>query len=68
VTNHAQAGKDDVAQLGIALQPRALPAASGSLFLGTARLVADLAAIIALQLERDARWRAIQTAAIWRIG
>src|SRR6266436_3341014 len=57
----AEATQDEVAQLGIAFQARALPAAGGSLLLGVGRLVADLRAAIALQLARDARWRAIQS-------
>src|SRR3979490_125766 len=42
-------------------QPRALPAAAACLLLGVGRLVADLAAAVALQLARQARWRAIQS-------
>lgn len=56
-----EAIQDKLAQFGIALQARALPAAGCSLLLGVGRLVADLHPTIALQLARDARWRAIQS-------
>jgi hypothetical protein len=56
-----EALQDKRAQLGIAFQARAFPAAGGGLFLGVGRFVADLLAAIALQLARDARWRAIQS-------
>ncbi len=53
--------EDQGPQLGVAFQTRSGPAPSGSLLLGVARLVADLRATVALQLARDARWRAIQS-------
>src|SRR6202040_2365753 len=56
-----QTAENEVAQLGIALQARALPAAGSGLFLGISGLIADLAAMVTLQLTRHARWRAIQS-------
>src|SRR4030081_1050621 len=56
-----QAVEHEGAQRGIAFQARALPAAAACLLLGVGRLVADLAAAVALQLARQARWRAIQS-------
>ena len=56
-----EAIEDKFAQLGIALQARARPAAGSGLLLGVGRLVANLHPAIALQLARDARWRAIQS-------
>src|SRR2546423_2958944 len=50
-----------MAQGGIALQPRALPAPRPGLLLRIGRLVADLPTGIALQLTRDGRRRAIQS-------
>jgi len=57
----AEAIQHEVAQLGIAFQARALPAPGGGLLLRIDRFVADLRTAIALQLARDARWRAIQS-------
>ena len=45
-----EAIQDKLAQLGIAFQARALPAAGSGPLLGVGRLVADLRAAIALQL------------------
>jgi len=56
-----EAIEDELAQLGVAFQARATPAAGAGLLLGIARLVAELFAAVALQLARDARWRAIQS-------
>src|SRR5260370_906564 len=56
-----QAAQSEATQLGITFQRRARPAAGGGLFLGVVRLVADVSAMVALQLTRDARWRAIQS-------
>src|SRR6266700_449205 len=56
-----QAVDHEGAQRGIAFQARALPATAACLLLGVGRLVADLAAAVALQLARQARWRAIQS-------
>src|ERR1700759_75732 len=57
----AEAIQHEVAQLGIAFQARALPAPGGGLLLRIDRFVAYLHTAIALQLARDARWRAIQS-------
>src|ERR1043166_4707088 len=57
----SQTAENEFAQLGIALQPRPLPAPGGSLFLGVGGFIANLAAMVALQLARNARWRAIQS-------
>src|SRR5205085_12460449 len=43
------------------VQARATPAPGTGLLLGVARAIADLAAGVALQLARDARWRATQS-------
>ena len=56
-----EAVEDEVAQLGIAFQTRALPATGGGPLLGVGGLVADLYTAIAPQLARDARCRAIQS-------
>lgn len=53
--------KDQLAEIGVALEARALPAPGAGLLLGIGRSLADLCAAFALQLARDCRWRAIQS-------
>jgi hypothetical protein len=55
-----ETGKDDMAQLGDALEPGALPAPRAGLLVGVGGLVANLAAFIAFYLARNGRRRAIQ--------
>ena len=52
---------DGAAQVGLAFKARARPAPRRALLLSVARLVADLAAAIALYLTSNGRWRAIQS-------
>src|SRR3981189_3959723 len=54
-----QAVEHEGAQRGIAFQARALPAAARRPLPGVGRVVADLAAAVALQLARQAPWGAL---------
>ena len=56
-----QAVEDQGLEVGIAQELGASPAPGLGLFGGVARPIAGLAVAVALQLARDARWRAIQS-------
>jgi len=56
-----EATQNEGAQIVVAFQTRALPAPGAGLLLGIGGLVADLGAMVAFQLARYCRWRAIQS-------
>jgi len=56
-----EVAEHEAAQRRVAFELRSGPAAGLRLLMGVARLVADLGAMVALQLSRDRRWRAIQS-------
>jgi hypothetical protein len=53
--------EDGFAQLGLAFETRPRPAPRSGLLVGIGRLIAELAAAVAVQLTSDRRWRAIQS-------